>query len=156
MELIDLLNKAIGLASNKMRIEAPKVVIGDFPLEYVFDSSMYEIRLNNDFVNNNDELMVVGMAIHETRHAYQFIQVKFSDELKKNRIPTESNDTLELWKHEFEIHNTKEDWNLDIEIDAFAFMIHFMRILFGVDTNLDEEKMILMSKKLKYFNIIYK
>ncbi len=155
MELIDLLNKAVGLAANKMRIEAPKVVIGDFSLEYVFDSSLYEIMLNNDFIKNNDELTIVGMAIHETRHAYQFIQLKFFDELKKNRIPTESKETLDLWRHEFEIHNSVDEWELDIEIDAFAFMTYFMRRVFNVDVNFDDEKIDLMSKKLKYFNIIY-
>lgn len=156
MELIDLLTKAVGIASNRLRIEPPKVIIGDYEEEYVFISDSYEIRLSNSFVSNNDELTVVGMAFHELRHAYQYIQIRFREELKRNRIPVESDETIALWTHEFEIHDrTDDDWSLDIEIDAFAFMTYFMHRVFNVEADFDEEKMQLMKKKLQLFNVIY-
>ncbi len=156
MELIDLLTKTVGIVSNKQRIEPPKVLIGDYDEDYIFISDSYEIRLKNSFVENNDELTVLGMVIHETRHAYQYIQIRFREELKKNRIPVEEEATINLWSHEFEIHDrTDDDWSLDIEVDAFAFMTFFMRKIFNAEASFDDEKMKLMKKKLQLFNVIY-
>ena len=156
MELIDLLKKATGIAANRLRIESPKVVIGDFKEEYVFDSESYEIRLSNTFTKENDELTVVGMTFHEIRHAYQYIQIRFREELKKNKIPVESDETIALWTKEFEIHDSiDDDWSLDIEVDAFAFMTYFMHRVFNVEADLPEDKMKLMQKKLNLFKVIY-
>ena len=68
MEIMDLIVKAVGIAANKLRIEAPKVVKQDTNCEYVFDSLKYTIELSESFIKDNDELTVVGMAIHELRH----------------------------------------------------------------------------------------
>ncbi len=155
MELKDLLEKALRVASNKLRIEPPKISIDNYDDPYEFDSDEYEIRLSNSFVKENDELTIVGMAVHELRHCYQYIQIKFKDKLKELRIPTEADDVINKWIEEFKNRKDKGEWELDIEIDAFAFMTYFMKRVFMVEADFNDWQKELMKKKISYFNVIY-
>ncbi len=155
MEIKDLLEKTVRVASNKLRIEPPKINIGEFSVPYEFTSDSYEIKLSNVFLEDNDELTVVGMAIHELRHCYQYIQIKFRDKLKELRIPTEKEEVVNKWIEEFKNREGKDEWELDIEIDAFAFMTYFMKRVFMVEASFEEWQKELMKKKISYFNVIY-
>lgn len=155
MEIMDLIVKAVGIAANKLRIEAPKVVKQDTNCEYVFDSLKYTIELSESFIKDNDELTVVGMAIHELRHAYQYIQIKFRDKLMENNIPTEDIKTINIWEKEFKNIKNENDWEMETEIDAFSFMTYFMKRVFNVEPIFEKWQLDLMEKKIKYFNIIY-
>ena len=155
MEIMDLIVKAVGIAANKLRIEAPKVVIQDTNCEYVFDSLKYTIELSESFIKDNDELTVVGMAIHELRHTYQYIQIKFRDKLMENNIPTEDIKTINIWEKEFKNIKNENDWEMETEIDAFSFMTYFMKRVFNVEPIFEQWQLDLMEKKIKYFNIIY-
>lgn len=155
MDIKDLLDKSVRIASNKLRIEPPKISIADFDIMYEFDSDTYEIKLSNKFILDNDELTVVGMALHELRHCYQYIQIKFRDKLKELRIPVESEEVINLWIKEYEDKTNQNEWDKDIEVDAFSFMTYFMKRVFLVEADFLDWQKEKMKKKIAYFNVIY-
>ncbi len=153
---LELLNRTIFVASNMLQIAPPKVTITVDGEDYVFVSETYEIRFNQEFIESHDELTIIGMAIHELRHCFQYIQIRFRDELIKSEIRVEDEKRINLWNEEFKVHDRLSEEELDIEIDAFAFMTFFMKKIFKVVPALPDSLNKLMEDRIKEFENIYK
>lgn len=153
---LELLNRTISIASNMLQIVPPKVTITIEGEDYVFVSETYEINFNQEFINSHDELTIIGMAIHELRHCFQYIQIRFRDELIKSNIRVEDEKRINLWNEEFKVHDGVSEEELDIEIDAFAFMTFFMKKVFKVVPELPDSLNKLMENRIKEFENINK
>lgn len=153
---LELLNRTISIASNMLQIEPPKVTITQDGEDYVFVSETYEIRFKQEFMECHDELTIIGMAIHELRHCFQYVQIRFRNELIKSNIRVEDEKRINLWSEEFKVHDGVSEEKLDIEIDAFAFMTFFMKKVFKVVPELPDSLNKLMENRIKEFENIYK
>lgn len=103
------------------------VAFAEFPASHkdiisMFERDSYSILFNMEKVDELDESEVVGSLIHEGRHAYQWVQVY------ESKNPVEPQETLEIWKEEFQNYLQPTDNNSNLkyvsqtlEIDAVAY-----------------------------------
>ena len=135
----------IQAASKILNITPPDVYFAsDFPNPEI--SSIYrhednEIIFNEHWINRSNELEILVIAFHETRHAYQHHCIK-----TKSR---EDIDRIKVWEKEFNQYKSPSGKNAPksdidylkqfIEMDAIAFAYQQMKELFDVEVKIPKE-----------------
>lgn len=119
----------------------------------------YYIVFNTKYLDSSSltEIMITGF--HETRHAYQYIQIELGNELpfkyKDNQL------TLKEWKKDFDNPKqpremTKEEYlNRSTEVDAIAFSYYLAEKLLMIKQIIPEEIKTKVYEKVEKFKIIF-
>lgn len=96
-----------------------------------FKPDFFCIIVNKNWLIQEHELNIIQCAFHETRHAYQYACLLFTDQMN---IDVDKK-TLDLWKIEFEKYinpnknNIFDYENQSVEKDADQFSLNFMKEL---------------------------
>ena len=138
MNNLEIAINGVKIASRILKIPTPEVnfiSVENLPnkeITAVFTFEEYEIIFNKDWVLNVPWIEVMVTCFHETRHAYQYLQIIKSSTLKF----IEQELVLTEWKRGFETYQMPESNKFSlylknpIEIDAIAFSTLLVERLF--------------------------
>lgn len=123
-KVLNIKNVNVKFMDQKMKIN-PKI-------NAIFMKESYTIYFNDCWLKNSEFLDIMLTSFHETRHAYQYLQIIKSSTLKF----IEQEAVLTEWKRGFETYQMPESNKFSlylknpIEIDAIAFSTLLVERLF--------------------------
>lgn len=150
-----IITSAINFASRILHIEENLVT---YEVRNNGDNASYEdfkIKYRDVFLTSANELDIIAATLHEMRHCFQEIAVKYQSDLDE--------EIKEKWLYEMahyiepsgDINTDFKFLDQDIERDAFAFAYYIMKKIFNIELSYPKYLMDNILSKLDEFNKIY-
>ena len=113
-----------------------KLGLIDIPVkvENIDEEARLEINKNCIIISEriiNDQLECIKAIVHELRHIYQILCVKYDVELEIHR---------NIWKEELQNGKAKELYSF-VEIDAYAFTKYYLLKMYNMKYNYDDKQL---------------
>lgn len=155
---VRIAEKILGIDNSLEVVFKNSQYFSEIDISAVFIKEGYYIVFNNSFLNKASLLEIMITAFHETRHAYQYLQIEYSKKLPF-KFQDEQN-VLDGWRKDFDNPKqpnemTKEEYlNRKTEIDAIAFSYYLADKLLNVKQVIPEEIKDKVLARVEEFNKI--